>query len=215
MTLDVSKSIVAKSDQLNSDDLFAGPITVLIRDVTAKDDQTQPQAISIFYDGDQNKPWKPCKSMLRVLTHFWGNDAKQWIGRGLRLYRDDKVMWGGEPVGGIRISAMSHIDRAVSLPLTVSRGSKKAFKVDVLKSAPASRETPPAPPEGKEKPPHVKLAADVVKKIGAFTDPALLQTFMAEDAADDLDAIQKASEQTYAYVCGEYDKKKAELEIPA
>ena len=176
--------------------------------MTAKDDQTQPQAIAVFYDGDENKPWKPCKTMIRVMAYFWGNDAKQWVGRFLTLHRDDKVMWGGEPVGGIRILGMSHIKGTQSLAVTASRGSKKKFTVQEIKDVPAAK------PE-KEVPPHVAMAKKIAENIELFNDTASLQSYMAEDAAEDLDAIQKASEATYAHVVKKYDEKKAKLEIPA
>lgn len=124
---DMTKAIVPKSDQLNSDDLIAGPITIKIADVTIRGGQEQP--VSIHYERDGGKPYKPCKSMSRVLVATWGPDAKQYIGRSVTLYRDASVKWAGLEVGGIRISHMSDIDSAMTMALTATKGSRKPFTV--------------------------------------------------------------------------------------
>lgn len=131
--MDISKTIEPKSDQLNADDLIGGPKTIKIRDVKAIDTETQP--VSIYFDGDNNKPYKPSKGMRRVLVGIWGSDAKAFIGRSLTLYRDDKVKFGGLEVGGIRISHASHIDKPVRVLETVSRGKRTPITIDVLKTA--------------------------------------------------------------------------------
>src|SRR4051812_24998120 len=99
---DMRGVIVPKSDQLNADDLLAGPRTITIREVTIRPGTEQP--VSIFFDGDNGKPYKCCKSMARVLVAAWGADANNYIGRSATLYCDPKVKWGGMQVGGIRIS---------------------------------------------------------------------------------------------------------------
>jgi len=66
MSNDFAKTIEAKSDQLNSDDLIAGPITVTITDVKINLN-TDQQPVSISFTGDNGKPWKPSKSMRRAL----------------------------------------------------------------------------------------------------------------------------------------------------
>ena len=126
---DMSQAIIPKSDQLNSDDLIAGPITIKIAEVTIKPGE---QPVSLHYEGDNGKPYKPCKSMSRVLVFAWGADAKQYAGRGLTLYRDPSVKWGGMEVGGIRISHMSDIDSAMTMALTATKGSRKPFTVRPL-----------------------------------------------------------------------------------
>lgn len=129
--MDISNTIKPKSDQLNADDLVSGSKTIKIRDVKATDTEMQP--VSIFFDGDENKPYKPSKGMRRVLVSIWGADAKTFIGRSLTLYRDDKVKFGGLEVGGIRISHASHINEPVRVLETVSRGKRKPITIDVLK----------------------------------------------------------------------------------
>lgn len=128
--VDVSKTIQPKSDQLNSDDLIGGSITVKITNVTKSESPDQPIAIS--YEGDNGKPYKPCKSMRRVLVQVWGKDGTSYIGKSMTLYRDEKVMFGGVAVGGIRISHMSDIKEKITLALTATRANKKPFTVQPL-----------------------------------------------------------------------------------
>jgi hypothetical protein len=130
---DLSTTILAKSDQLNADDLVAAPITIKITKVSKSDAPDQP--ISINYEGDKGRPWKPCKSMRRILVQIWGADGSQYVGRRLTLYRDAGVKFGGMEVGGIRISHMSNIDKEVTLALTATRANKKPFTVRPLKGA--------------------------------------------------------------------------------
>lgn len=53
----------------------------------------------------------------------------------MTLYRDDSVSFGGIQVGGIRISHLSHIEKDLTLALTVSRASRKPYSVKRLEVA--------------------------------------------------------------------------------
>jgi len=130
--IDLTKTIAAKSDQLNSDDLIASPITVKIIKVSAGSSE---QPIAVNYDGDCGKPWYPCKSMRRLLVMVWGADGLSYVGRSLTLFRDPEVKWGGIAVGGIRVSHMSNLDKTLTIALTATRGNKKPFTVKPLKVA--------------------------------------------------------------------------------
>jgi len=139
--VDISDTVAAKSDQMNADDLIGGAITVTIERVTIAEGE---QPVSVFVAGYQ--PWKPCKTMRRLLLHCWGKDHASWSGRRLMLYRDETVQWGGKEVGGIRIKAMSHIDRGVTVMLTAREGGKKAaVHVDVLRDERPRNDTPVEP----------------------------------------------------------------------
>ena len=63
-------TIVPKSDQLNADDLITGPVTVQITSIK-RGNQEQPISIGIS-GGFQ--PYKPCKSMRRVMSAFSWSD---------------------------------------------------------------------------------------------------------------------------------------------
>ena len=124
---DMLAAITPKSDQLNADDLIAGPRTIKIREVQIRGGPEQP--VWIFFEGDNNKPWKPCKSMMRCLVYVWGNESVNYVGKLLTLYLDPSVRWGGMAVGGIRISHMSHLDKERSFALTATKGSKKPYTI--------------------------------------------------------------------------------------
>lgn len=130
MTLDISRTLEARSDQVNADDLLAGPRTITITDIT-KGTPEQPVNI-VTQEYGPGKVYKPSKSMRRVLATCWGTDAAQWIGRKLTIYRDPDITFGREKVGGIRISHLSHIDQRIDVPLTVSRGKRANFTVQPL-----------------------------------------------------------------------------------
>lgn len=126
--LDISQTIIAKSDQLNADDLLGGPITVTVTNVSLTESPDQP--LTINYDGDNGRPFKPCKSMRRVLAALWGSNGNDFIGRQMTLFRDARVRWAGQEVGGVRISHMSDIpQREVNLSLQVTRGKKAPYKI--------------------------------------------------------------------------------------
>lgn len=129
--MDITPFIQAKSDQLNADDLVAGPITVQFTQVS-RGNAEQPVIIRL---SGGHMPWKPSKTAMRILATAWGTNTEAWVGRWATLYRDPTVRFGGSEVGGIRVAALSHIDRALTLSLAETRGKKKAWKVDALKSA--------------------------------------------------------------------------------
>jgi hypothetical protein len=140
--MDLTATLAPKSNQLNTDDLITGPKTITITSVTAGNNE-QPVAIS--FDGDEGKPWYPCKSMRRVLVAAWGADASQYVGRGVTLFRDPTVTYGGIAVGGIRISHLSGIDSPLSIALTVTRQKRAPYRVEPLKAAPAPVAAPAQP----------------------------------------------------------------------
>jgi hypothetical protein len=138
--VDMSAFIAAKSDQLNADDLMSGPSTITVTKVTASPDAAE-QPVSIHYEGGEGRPWKPCKTMRRILVGVWGKDATKYVGRSLTLYRDPNVAFGGLQVGGIRVSHMSDISEDKTVALLVTRGRKAPFKIKPLVNAPTSTGT--------------------------------------------------------------------------
>lgn len=140
---DILETIEPKSDQLNADDLLGGrTITIKVVDVTI---EPGDQPVSLHFEGDNGKPYKPGKSMRRVLVNAWGVDTKLWVGRRMTLYRDDKVVFGGMQVGGIRISHMSDIKQNITMALTATRASRKPFTVEPLPGKAAAQVPAPAP----------------------------------------------------------------------
>ncbi|MFK5596805.1 hypothetical protein ACFZ8E_07350 [Methylobacterium sp. HMF5984] len=170
---DLSQTIAPKSDQLNADDLIGGPRTITVTRVSAMKEPDQP--IAVYFEGDGGKPYKPGKSMRRVLVRVWGNDGATYVGRRMTLYRDDAVQFGGAAVGGIRISHMSDIARDVTMALTVTRASRKPFTVKPLPvdRGPAPGKEPTAP-TGAPKPTLSNVARDKARlgreAYAAWTD---------------------------------------------
>ena len=124
---DISHTIVAKSDQLNAADL-AQPITVTVRGVhVTRDDQ--PVIVDI---GDQHQPWKPCKGMRRLLAQVWGLNTDTWPGERVTLYCDPEATWGGQKVGGIRVSAISGIDSRLRYVMRTSKKGTTTYDVSPL-----------------------------------------------------------------------------------
>lgn len=147
MTIDVTKAIEPKSDQLNADDLMTGPRTIKIREVKVAPGQEQP--VWVYFEGDNNKPWKSCKTATRTLAAIWGADASKWIGLSCTLYCDPEVTWGGAKVGGIRVSHMEGLTSARTLMLTKTRGKKGAT---VIKPLEVVTHNKPAPTTVRVKP---------------------------------------------------------------
>ena len=140
-SVDLSKTIESKSDQLNAADLTGAPRTVVVRGVRGLDDPEQP--IAVDYQGDNDKPYKPCKTMRRLLMACWGMKGQDYVGRSMTLWCDPTVTYqGGIAVGGVRISALSHIDEDMSINLRVSKMVMKAHPVKRL--APAETDKPTA-----------------------------------------------------------------------
>lgn len=129
--LDLSDTIVPKSDQLNSDDLRSGPRTFTIAEVRKSNSDEQPVSV-VLAEFPNGRPWKPSKSMRRVLVEIWGRDAATYTGKRLTLYRDDKIRFGGQEVGGIRISHMSGLKKPKPMALHVTRGKFDSIIVQPL-----------------------------------------------------------------------------------
>jgi hypothetical protein len=129
--MDLTPTLTPKSNQLNADDLVAGPRTITITRVTAGNAE---QPVAVHHEGD-TRPWYPCKSMRRVLVAAWGADASQYIGRRVTLIRDPEVSYGGIKVGGIRISHLSDLDGPLSIALTVTRQKRQPYRVQPLPAA--------------------------------------------------------------------------------
>lgn len=132
----MTESIAPRSDQLNADDLMAGPRTFTIAEV--KRGNTE-QPIDVHLVEFPGRPFKPSKSMRRVMVAAWGKDASTYSGRRLTLYRDPTVRFGGQEVGGIRISHVDGIDKVLTLALTVTRGKRAPYVVQPLPKETATK----------------------------------------------------------------------------
>ena len=117
---DLQRATQAKSDQLNSCDILGGSLVAKIVDVKSGSSE---QPVIIVIDS-WPQPWKPSKTSLRVLCACWGNEPQNWIGRYAVLFCDETVKFGGEAIGGIRTSHLSHITGTKKVAVNTTRGKK-------------------------------------------------------------------------------------------
>lgn len=117
---DLQRATQAKSDQLNSCDILGGSLVAKIIDVKSGSSE---QPVIIVIDS-WPQPWKPSKTSLRVLCACWGNEPQNWIGRYAVLFCDETVKFGGEAIGGIRTSHLSHITGTKKVAVNTTRGKK-------------------------------------------------------------------------------------------
>jgi len=157
--MDITDALAPNSDQLDAVELV-NPRTFMI-DAGSRLGQRDGKTVAEIRLVDFPRVWRPSKGMLDVLAKCWGTDAKQWVGRRVTVYNDPEVMFGRDKVGGIRISHLSHIDKAQAPSIRASgAGRKQSWRVEPLPDAtPAT----PAQPE--------PSAEDVV----ACTDPEALK----------------------------------------
>ena len=127
---DLRATIIPRSDQTNADQLLGGPMTIRVSEVRVSDSAEQP--VIVNYEGDGGRPLKPCKTMRRVLILAWGADGTKWVGRSMTIYADPKVKFGGDEVGGVRISHLSHIERDIKVSLTATKGKKAPYLIKRL-----------------------------------------------------------------------------------
>jgi len=131
--MDITETIAPRSDQLNADDLLTGPRTFTVEKVTAG---SVEQPVEIHMAGFPGRPFKPSKTVRRILVAAWGPEASNYVGRRMTLYRDPSIRFGKDEVGGIRVSHLSDIDKRLQLALTVTRGKRAPFTIDPLPSMP-------------------------------------------------------------------------------
>jgi hypothetical protein len=128
--MNITDTLAAKSDQLNAVDIIGAEPVIKVRAVTVGKGE---QPIAIFFDGDNNRPWKPSKGMRRILAAGWGLESESWIGKSAKIFYEPSVIYAGQEVGGVRIRALSDIPAAgLSCALTISRTKRQSYHVPLL-----------------------------------------------------------------------------------
>ena len=141
--MDLSRTIIPKSDQINAEDLLTGPVTVTVESVSEGGAEQPVDIHLVEYPG---RAYRPSKTMRRVLVKAWGKESDGYTGHRMTLYRDPDVKFGGQKVGGIKVSHLSHIERGFSMAQTETKGKRVAHTVDALTDV--ARPTPaPTPTE--------------------------------------------------------------------
>ena len=166
---DLRDTIIPKSDQLNSDDLIGGPRTIRITKVSRNAGE---QPVNVHFDGDGGKPFRPCKSMRRVMVQAWGPNADAYAGRSMTLYRDEAVTFGGMAVGGIRISHLSDIPKKMTMALTATKGKRAPYVVEPLKAETATAGGPDKA---------TGVAQDLIKRAQGCYDSDALQQLTSDE----------------------------------
>ena len=133
---DIRAAIQPRSDQLNYEDFVSGPAVLTIeRTEDYRDEKGQPR-VAIHMVEYPGRPFKASKTNVKLLAIAWGEDDTDWPGRRVQLSADPTVTFGGKAVGGIRVTAVSHLPQRFTAKLSVARGKKKEFPVAILPDMP-------------------------------------------------------------------------------
>ena len=130
MSIDLSEAIARKRATLNADDLIAGrarsplqPSDAHRRGSAGRHPlcRRRRQALQTIAS--------PC---AECLSAHGAQTGRSTSAKSTTLFLDDQVRFGGAAVGGIRISHLSHIEKSITMALTATRATKKAYLVQVL-----------------------------------------------------------------------------------
>lgn len=127
----LADTIIAKSDRLNGEDLILSNKIITISKVRKYAEKGENK-FDVHYHGEDGRPWKPCKTMRKIMVALWGDNPEPYIGRQIELYYDPSVVYAGEEVGGVRIKAMSDLAGTSKVSVTVRKGQKKVFTIEKL-----------------------------------------------------------------------------------
>lgn len=82
----------------------------------AREDQPKKMRWTMLFE-ELDKPLVLNKTNLKRLVKACGSEeSDDWIGKKVKLYFDEEVEFGGEQVGGIRITAAKKVQHADDLP---------------------------------------------------------------------------------------------------
>lgn len=129
-----ASALEAKSDQINAIDLIGGPQTFTIESVSHG---TPEQPMNIHLVESPGKAYRPSRTMRRFMAKTWGWPPTTWAGKRLTLYRNPKIRFGKDEVGGIEISHVSDISSSMTFVLPGARGGRpKSYTAEPLVEAP-------------------------------------------------------------------------------
>lgn len=177
--MNLTESIAPASDQLDAVDLLSGPRTFTIERIS---EHNAEQPFNFHLTGFP-RVWRPGKSMRRVIVAAWGASADKYVGQRVTLFCDPSVQFGGDAVGGTRISHMSGIDKPLRVPLLIKRGKSAMFTVQPLPS-----DAPPTDISGRDWLTELAATNEDLTAIGALgtaartanAHPNILDTIRAE-----------------------------------
>ena len=126
--MNMTDSVAPKGDQLDAVDLLSGPRTFTIEKVT---EGNTDQPFHFHLEGFP-RTWRPGKNMRRVIIGAWGPHHSKYAGNRVTLFCDQAVMFGSDNTGGTRISHISGIEKALSVPVMFKRGKPSIYTVQPL-----------------------------------------------------------------------------------
>ncbi len=171
--MDITDTLAPKSDQLDAVELAGGPRTVTI---TSASPGSAEQPVNIHL-AEVDRPWRPAKTVRRLLAAAWGTDTTTWAGRRATIYLDPAVKYAGKAVGGIRVKALSGIDKPLTVPVIETRGKITQITVQPLADAEPAARPGPVPP------------TPSIEQIAAATDEDTLRAMWS--AGGDQQAINR------------------------
>lgn len=142
---DIRAAIQPRSDQLNYEDFLSGPAVLTIERTEDYRDEKGQARVAIHMVEYPGRPFKASKTNVKLLAIAWGEDDTDWPGRRVELSSDPTVTYGGKAVGGICVTALSHLPQRFTAKLSVARGKKKEFPVEPLPDQPATQYADPLP----------------------------------------------------------------------
>ncbi|HEY9371490.1 hypothetical protein [Streptomyces sp.] len=153
-----------RSDQWNADDFVGGPRVFTIAGVKVG---SAEQKYDIDLAEGEGRAWRPPLTVLRLLIAAWGDEASAWVGRRVKLYRDESVRFGSDAVGGIRVAELSDLPggKPLQVSVTVSRGKRAPMVVKPLTE-------PAAPSEPTAKQVSASTDVDALRAMWGVSSPA-------------------------------------------
>src|SRR5690606_13981623 len=83
--MDITETTAPKSDQQNYEDYIGGPKTVTISEVKRG---SAEQPVEIHLVEFPGRPFKPSKTVRRIIVKAWGPETDVYAGRQMTLYGD-------------------------------------------------------------------------------------------------------------------------------
>lgn len=209
----LQEALAPRSDQLNADDLISGTRTIKITEHRFIEGDKGGKMMSLRFEGDNGKPFKPCKTMGRAMVLAWGitddpeeeKVSAQFVGKSLKIFRDATVDFGPDKgVGGIRISHMSHLTAPAVMTLTVSRGKRAKFVFQPLIAEVTNH------PANKRQTADEWAAQHITATLDAVTLDDLSGVIAA--AAKAMDKLEKQNPQLWAEVNAADAARRSQIE---
>ena len=176
------------------------PIIVTVKTVTleevGRDDEKDQRWFMWFHE--VKKGFRLNVTTIRILEAAWGMHTDLWIGKRIKLWWDPTVLFGGKPVGGVKVRLPQAGGAAPGVPpgarCDPNTGqpivaAAVAPRFDPMTGKPLTAATPGprfdpntgAPLNGATTAPAVATAATPLDEFGAPVAPTGLEEFVDDD----------------------------------